>query len=490
VQRKFSRKEDEERRRRWKEREETKEEQGKQGEEKRERERKKKETINLWLDLRKKEEEKLKINQQKTKPTPRKQAMKIDVVVQEARGLIAADRGGTSDPYFKLSIAGTTAKTKTQKKTLTPKYNEKFSFDVKPPKTDLVLDVYDWDAIGKDEKIGEGVVDLSKANKKETSGWFPLTLKKKPAGEVFLIFSSPDVAAPPIDAAALPVNQAALPAEAPVDLLVPIPVAASGPTHPSFALFAPLKSVSVVQAEESGSFIGLEGANTYNVYDTNNKKKEKLLIAKEISSNLARAGVTVVDEKGKASMSRKGQISVEFRPAAALKTSLWTFRGFTQPDMIGNLNWQLELPPAQMPPEGVEHVPDLQGAATFNEDECTVKIMDYRTNAEVLSCAFKKGAKVYQFMTPKGAEGAVVTRQSKSMFADGDTFKLDFSEFLSPSDKALLTLSVIALDFMYFESVPVTIHGTLAEGRSASKANLTDSLGKAATIGTPPLSRK
>ena len=372
-------------------------------------------------------------------------------------------------------------KTKTQKKTLTPQYNEKFTFDVKPPKsTDLVLDVYDWDSIGKDEKIGEGLVSLAKANKKPISGWYPLTLKKKSAGEVFLIFSSQDVEALPEDGAAVPEAGVVEPA-------APVPVA--GDCHPSFALFAPLKSVSVVQASEAGSLIGIEGANTYNVYDTNNKKKEKLLVAKEISSNVARAGVLVVDGKGKTSMSRKGQISVEFRPAGANKTTLWTFRGFTQPDMIGNLNWQLEVPPAVIPADDIPHNPDLQGAAAFNEEAFTIKIMDYRTNSEVVSCEFKKGAKVYQFKTPKGAEGAVVTRQGKSMFSDGDSFKLDFADFLTPAHKATLTLAVIALDFMYFEDIPVTIHGTIAESKSAVKGDLTESLGKS-SIGTPPINRK
>jgi len=409
-----------------------------------------------------------------------------------------------------LSIAGTTVKTKTQKKTLTPKYNEKFTFDVKPPKsTDLVVDVYDWDAIGKDDKIGEGMIALGKANQKEISGWYPLTLKKKPAGEVFVIFRSPDVppteepvadravAPPPVQPPVEFAPPAAFPAfPPPQEEFIPMPMAAfpppqpvAFPVHPSLQLFASLQSVVVVQEKES-SLLGLECANTYKVYNGTNKKKEKLLVAKEISTNVTRAGVLVVDEKGKTLMSRKGQISIEFRPEGAKKTSLWTFRSFTQPDMVGNLNWQLELPPAVIPPDGVPHTPDIEGAASFNEDALTMKIVDYRTNQEKLTCKFKKGGKTYQFMTAQGVEGAVITRQNKSMFSDNDSFKVDFAEFLSPPDKAMLTLAAIALDFMFFEAVPVTIHGTLAEGKkSTSKADLMDSLGKI-SVGTPPLSRK
>ena len=39
----------------------------------------------------------------------------------------AADRGGTSDPYVKLSLAGQQHKSKTIKKTLDPVWNEHFA---------------------------------------------------------------------------------------------------------------------------------------------------------------------------------------------------------------------------------------------------------------------------------------------------------------------------------------------------------------------------
>jgi Ca2+-dependent lipid-binding protein len=59
----------------------------------------------------------------------------FQILVLEGRDLIAADRGGTSDPYLVISIPehpAKTWKTGVVKKTLNPVWNEVFSIPVAP----------------------------------------------------------------------------------------------------------------------------------------------------------------------------------------------------------------------------------------------------------------------------------------------------------------------------------------------------------------------
>ena len=64
-------------------------------------------------------------------PPPPKRELKV--VAVEAHGLVAADRGGTSDPFAVIQVAGVKPrKTKTVKKTLSPKWNETLSLHLPP----------------------------------------------------------------------------------------------------------------------------------------------------------------------------------------------------------------------------------------------------------------------------------------------------------------------------------------------------------------------
>ena len=122
----------------------------------------------------------------------------------EARGLAAKDRGGTSDPYFLLRAEkpkGTNnweyvqLLTKAKKKTLNPKWGTEGKLSLngvtrsqlkagdykhKP----VVVDLFDWNFIQKDEFMGRATIDISdvlKSNNDTLEIWVPLTAR--PEGE-------------------------------------------------------------------------------------------------------------------------------------------------------------------------------------------------------------------------------------------------------------------------------------------------------------------
>ena len=83
---------------------------------------------------------------------------KLCVRIIEARGLKAADWGGTSDPFVEVRIKNDPhmLKTKVIKKTLNPVWNEEFFLYPKSPDTDfLSLKIYDYDTVTNNDLIGE-----------------------------------------------------------------------------------------------------------------------------------------------------------------------------------------------------------------------------------------------------------------------------------------------------------------------------------------------
>lgn len=86
--------------------------------------------------------------------------LRVDVL--DAAGLPSADRNGFSDPYCKFRLGDKDVfKTKVQKKTLHPAWNEFFEVPIKSRiGADFRVDVYDWDFGEKADYLGGAPVDL------------------------------------------------------------------------------------------------------------------------------------------------------------------------------------------------------------------------------------------------------------------------------------------------------------------------------------------
>lgn len=87
---------------------------------------------------------------------------KLRVDILDASELPAADRNGYSDPYCKFELNGKDVfKTKVQKKTLHPAWNEFFEVDVTSrTAAKFICNVYDWDFGEKADFLGGGAINL------------------------------------------------------------------------------------------------------------------------------------------------------------------------------------------------------------------------------------------------------------------------------------------------------------------------------------------
>jgi Ca2+-dependent lipid-binding protein len=84
----------------------------------------------------------------------------VQVIVHEAKKLIAADRGGTSDPYCQVKVEKQSFKTEIVKKSLNPVWNETFDFSARVTTKVLIFEVYDYDMIGSHDFLGGIELDL------------------------------------------------------------------------------------------------------------------------------------------------------------------------------------------------------------------------------------------------------------------------------------------------------------------------------------------
>ena len=86
--------------------------------------------------------------------------LRVDVL--DAADLPAADRNGYSDPYCRFNLNGKEMyKTKTQKKTLHPAWNEYFECPIKSrTAANFKVSVFDWDMGDKDDLLGEAMINL------------------------------------------------------------------------------------------------------------------------------------------------------------------------------------------------------------------------------------------------------------------------------------------------------------------------------------------
>ncbi|XVE67150.1 hypothetical protein DITRI_Ditri08aG0137800 [Diplodiscus trichospermus] len=95
----------------------------------------------------------------------------LHVRVVKAMKLRKKDLLGASDPYVKLKLTEdklSSKKTTVKHKNLNPEWNEQFDIVVKDPETQaLELHVFDWEQVGKHDKMGMNVVPLKELTPEE-----------------------------------------------------------------------------------------------------------------------------------------------------------------------------------------------------------------------------------------------------------------------------------------------------------------------------------
>ncbi|ESR35851.1 Synaptotagmin-1 [Citrus sinensis] len=95
----------------------------------------------------------------------------LHVKVVKAMNLKKKDLLGASDPYVKLKITEDklpSKKTTVKHKNLNPEWNEEYNFTVRDPESQAVeLAVYDWEQVGKHDKMGMNVVPLKELTPEE-----------------------------------------------------------------------------------------------------------------------------------------------------------------------------------------------------------------------------------------------------------------------------------------------------------------------------------
>lgn len=97
----------------------------------------------------------------------------IELVIIEAKDLVAADLRGTSDPYVRVHYGNNKKRTKVIYKTLAPQWNQTFEFaETGEP---LILHVKDHNAVLPTASIGNCTVEYSMLSPNQTADkWIPL----------------------------------------------------------------------------------------------------------------------------------------------------------------------------------------------------------------------------------------------------------------------------------------------------------------------------
>ncbi|KAL7986769.1 hypothetical protein Chor_013052 [Crotalus horridus] len=97
--------------------------------------------------------------------------------VLEARDLAPRDLSGTSDPFARILFNGQILETAIIKKTRFPRWEEMLEFALEEgadSETPLVVEVWDWDMVGKNDFLGQVKFCLGSVQKTILKGWFRL----------------------------------------------------------------------------------------------------------------------------------------------------------------------------------------------------------------------------------------------------------------------------------------------------------------------------
>ncbi|KAK1370461.1 hypothetical protein POM88_036553 [Heracleum sosnowskyi] len=88
----------------------------------------------------------------------------LQAKVLRAEKLLNMDLLSTSDPYVKLSLSGERLPAKTtsiKMNNLNPEWNEEFKLTVKDPQSQVLqIHVYDWEKVGRPDKLGMQLIPL------------------------------------------------------------------------------------------------------------------------------------------------------------------------------------------------------------------------------------------------------------------------------------------------------------------------------------------
>ena len=85
---------------------------------------------------------------------------RLHIRLKDAHDLIAADHGGTSDPYVTFEVAHCTLKSSTKPKTVNPTWNEDYDMGIENRTGKIHVKVYDKDLLS-DDSLGYADVELS-----------------------------------------------------------------------------------------------------------------------------------------------------------------------------------------------------------------------------------------------------------------------------------------------------------------------------------------
>ena len=113
------------------------------------------------------------------------------VKIIEAKELLAADKGNTSDPFVKLSVSKEKFQTAVVEKTLSPTWNEEFVFGSKKglsnPLPTLAVSLFDNDRFSNDT-LGSVEIALDALARNEVVGMLPVFAASALSADVLFIY--------------------------------------------------------------------------------------------------------------------------------------------------------------------------------------------------------------------------------------------------------------------------------------------------------------